>query len=195
MTSVQPANGAPRPALAIAGGILAGLATLALVSGALWFAGRGDDQVAAGDGPGGSPGDRIGTVVPSAQLRPGDCINFISGEGRIASYGLTSCDEPHVAQVSAQIEHPEPDGAYPGAEAVASWLGQQCDGAGATFIGAPMLETTLAHGSILPGFEEWSDGNQRATCYVRRADSTSLTESVEGPPMATPGASRWSCPG
>lgn len=175
MTSVHTANSGGRPGLAIGGGVLAGIITVAAVTGLVWFNGRANGETEAGR----QGGSRIGTLVAGAELQPGDCINFTSGSAA-TRFSIAGCDAPHIAQIVAKIEHPDAGGAYPGADAMAGWIGAQCDTLTATFIASPILETTLAEASLLPDFNDWSAGDHSASCYVKRFDSTSLTSSVEG---------------
>ncbi|MGI9597846.1 MAG: septum formation family protein [Acidimicrobiales bacterium] len=179
MTSVHTATRAARPGLAIGGGVLAGIITVAAVSGLLWFSGRSNDEIAAGDGPDGID-VRIGTLVAGAGLLPADCINFTGNGGNVSQFSITECESPHLAQVTGKIEHPDAGGEYPGADAMADWVGGQCTSLTESFIGSPILETTLADGALVPDFDDWSSGDFNTACYVTNFDSTSLTSSVEG---------------
>ncbi len=174
MTSVRSVANGSRPGLAIGGGIAAGVATLAIITGIIWLAGRSSGDTGPGEGSG-----RIGAVVAGVGLQPGDCVNF-GGSGRLVSqFTLIDCDTPHLAQITAKIEHPDAGGQYPGADTMTDWMGEQCTGLTEDFIDAPLLETTLADGWVLPDFDDWSAGDYAASCYVTSADSTPLTRSVE----------------
>ncbi len=175
MTSVHTAPRQSRPGLAIGGGVLAGVFSLAIIAGLLWLAGDSGDDVAAGQGSNG----RVGDVVTAAELQPEDCMNF-TGTGSTARFTITDCGAPHIAQVTAKITHPDAGGVYPGADAMTEWVGVRCGERTEAFIGLPLLETTLADGRLLPDFNTWSAGDDGATCYVRRFDSTSLTGSLAG---------------
>lgn len=175
MTSVQTAPGEPKTGLAIAGGIAAGLLTLAIIAGGVWAAGRSGsaDEVAAN-----GEEARIGTAVGAAALSVGDCVNFNLGSTQRGRFTLTGCDSPHLAEITSRVEHPDSGGTYPGADAMGDWIADQCQAAAAVYIGLPLLETTLADGALIPDFDAWTNGNYRTACYLTKADSTSLTESV-----------------
>jgi hypothetical protein len=49
----------------------------------------------------------------------------------------------------------------------------------AEFIDAPLLETTLDAGVLLPDVNDWAAGDSSATCYVTRLASTAFTSSAE----------------
>lgn len=178
MTSVHTARSEAGAGLAIGGGVLAGILTLAVVTGLLWLAGGGDDGLEAGGGAGGT--GRVGSLVAAADLSVGDCMNFTSPNGGSARFVIADCEAAHVAQISAKVQHPDASGPYPGADDLKGWVAGRCRDVSETFINASMLETTLAVGSLVPDFEEWSAGNYDATCYVRQFDSSSLTSSVAG---------------
>ncbi len=177
MTSVQTASGEPKTGLAIAGGIGAGILTLAIIAGGLWAAGRSGsaDDVAA-DGT----ESRIGTAVGAAALSVGDCIDFNPRSSAQGEFTLTGCDAPHIAEITSKIQHPDAAGTYPGADAMGDWIAGQCQAAAEEYIGTPLFETSLADGALIPDFDAWSNGNQQTACYLTNANSTSLTRSVSG---------------
>ncbi len=172
MTSVEPLIGESRPGLAIGGGVLAGLLTLALVTVVLVAIGGDDDGAAADERP------RVGDTIELAGLAVGDCIDPGTGAG--GPVVLQDCAAPHEAQVMARLPFPEADGEYPGADQLGLWVGQQCQTTADGYLGAPLLSTVLEADSILPDLEDWADGDTNVTCYVSRLDDEELTGSVEG---------------
>ncbi|MEM7272281.1 MAG: septum formation family protein [Actinomycetota bacterium] len=175
MHSAQTAPGDPRPGLAIGGGVLAGVATLAVVAGILWVAGRSGADAQASD----AATREIGSIVTSEDLAAGDCVAPRTTSGA-AQYQLLACDTPHPAQVTDVLVHPDAGGAFPGGTALADWLGTGCEVAAEEFIAAPVLETTLAARTALPDAVAWAAGDHAAVCMVQQADASSLVQSVEG---------------
>ncbi|MEM9563790.1 MAG: septum formation family protein [Actinomycetota bacterium] len=172
MTSVEPLIGESRPGLAIGGGVLAGLLTLALISVVLIAIGGEDDGAAADERP------QAGDPIDLAGLAAGDCIDPGSGAG--GPVVLQDCATAHDAQVTARLPFPETDGDYPGADQLSLWVGRQCETAADAYLGAPLLSTVLEADSILPDFEDWAAGDTSVTCYVSRLDDLELTGSVDG---------------
>lgn len=176
MIPTHPANDNVNPSLAIGGGIAAGLATLLVVGGLVWLAGRSGNagtEIA-------TPATRIGTTVPNGELQTGDCFDFTAGSGAVRQFRIADCNTSHLAQVSGKISHPEAGGDYPGADSLKAWLGVRCDAMTSDYIDAEILETTLDADFLLPDVEDWSAGDSSATCYVKRLASESFTTSAEG---------------
>ncbi len=175
MTSVSSLNGPPRPVLAVGSGIVAGMATLAMIWGLLALTGDDTTEVATEAEPAGA-----GSTVGIDGLAVGDCIDFEPVDGASADYRLIDCRDPHAAEVTGIVDHPEPDQAYPGAEALTEWLGDGCDTESADYLGAPVLATTLNSGSLLPDITSWTGGSRHAVCYLSRADGATLSVPLEG---------------
>lgn len=176
MTTVHQAAGETKPGLAIGGGVLAGLVTLALIGGAIALSNRStDDTVAAAD-----PADGFGRPVAGKDLNPGDCIDYDLRAASPAQFTTRDCNAPHLAEVTAKIDHPDAGGTYPGSDAVLDWSLGQCAERADSYLGTPLLQTTLADDTLLPSFDSWSSGDDQATCVVRQADASSLTEPTAG---------------
>lgn len=152
------------------------MATLGLVWGLLWLTNQDEPAEVAAAGT----ATRIGTTVTLAGLEAGDCMNFGAGNRAASEFRLVDCDDPHGAQVTGIIEHPDANDAFPGADAIAQWLGDDCETQNEIFLGAPVLTTTLDEGVVLPDLTAWSSSGARAACYLAKVDNTSLTASVEG---------------
>ncbi len=172
MSTVEPLIGESRPGLAIGGGILAGLLTLAVATAVLVALDGGDEGAAAEQGP------VAGDPIEPAALAVGDCIDPGASAG--ASVILRDCDAAHPAQVTARLPFPNGDSDYPGADQLSLWIGQQCDRQADDFLGTPLLATTLDSGAVLPDFDDWAAGDTSVTCHVSRLDGIGLTSSVAG---------------
>ena len=173
--------GESRPGLAIGGGILAGLATLALVAALIAVLSRGSTEAGAG-GP--QPGDAVRPNV----VADGGCIE--PGATSTASVVLRACDQPHRAQVTGSVPFPNPTGVYPGADRLSLFVGQQCERRADQYLGTPLLSTTLASDHLLPSVDDWADGETNIICTVSRSDGADLTGPVEGRGLEFPRGSR-----
>lgn len=181
MNPVNPAPGEFKPGLAISGGVLAGVLTLAVITGIFWLgnssgAGADEDQDATRQ-----PGD----IIAASDLLVGDCVNPRTGSSS-AQWQLLDCTTAHQAQVSELLEHPASGAAYPGEAAMADWLGDRCTTAAETFIESPILDTTLTARSSIPGAAAWEGGTTSTVCYVQQLDSTPLSQSLEAAGSAFP---------
>lgn len=176
--AMNPAKSAPgefKPGLAISGGVLAGVLTLAVITGIFWI---GNGNGASADQADETATRQIGQIIEGSQLMVGDCVNPRTGTVS-AQWQLIDCDNSHQAQVSDILEHPDVGQGYPGEAAMADWLGDRCDNASNEFIGVPILDTTLAARSSVPGSAAWLGGTTETVCYVQQLDSSSITQSLE----------------
>ena len=173
MTSAQTAAGEPRSALAIVGGIAAGLLTVAIIGGAILANGstEADSTVAATDG-------RIGFVVDPAVLQAGECVDLNLEED--TQVALADCNGPHLAEITSVLQHPDAGGSYPGDDAMGDWIAGQCETEFERYTGVGLLQTTLSEGALLPDSAAWSLGNHQAACYLTSGNASSLTQSVAG---------------
>lgn len=112
-------------------------------------------------------------------LRVGDCLApepDLTGE--ISDVPVVPCTEPHSQEVFGAVEHP--DGAYPGAAALATWADGACLGELATSLGLG-LEDGLYVSYLLPTFDGWNlggeEGDRRVVCVLVTPDATGVTGS------------------
>lgn len=182
---------------ALLAGVLGGLLALALVTGTAVILTRDDgapedDPTRSEPGHGGPEATsvgidpRIGSTVGGIGLLSGDCIDFDGIAGNIDAFDVVSCETPHVAEVTAQVEHPDAGRAFPGFDELARWSADRCRSSTEAFIGADVLETTLAAITLVPDFDDWAGGLFRVSCLVTAADGGRLTESVRGKGDAYP---------
>lgn len=123
---------------------------------------------------------RIGTTVAGIDLLAGDCIDFDIRVGNISSFDVVGCEEPHLAEISSQIEHPDAGQDYPGLDALNTWAADRCTLFSAEYINAELLDTSLAETPLLPDFADWSDGLYRVSCLITLDDESDLVQSVQG---------------
>lgn len=193
---VGPAGGGGRPR-AIILGVLGGLVVLGLLAaGALVLANRDDgDDTATGDTATSSTTEastttteatttttesRVGTSVSGLELATGDCINYDTTGDNIETFDVVTCGTPHLAEIAAQVEHPDAGGAYPGVEGLLGFGSRECLPAVEEFLGVSAAETSLVSNPLVATNEEWSDGLTSVSCLVGSADGDLLIESVEG---------------
>ena len=112
-------------------------------------------------------------------LRVGDCLApepDLTGE--ISDVPVVPCTEPHSQEVFGAVEHP--DGAYPGAAALATWADGACLGELASSLGLG-LEDGLYVSYLLPTFDGWNlggeEGDRRVVCVLVTPDATGVTGS------------------
>ncbi len=171
MASRQPVLSETRPALAVAGGIVMGVVTLAVVSLVI--------AIASGDQTGADAASaEFGQPVAPEALSPGDCIE--PGTTATSAATLADCGQPHSAQVTDRISTPTDGTTYPGVGALELTVGDRCSGSATSFIEVDVLATTLEAGFIVPNSEQWADGQTEIVCFIRQLDRSSLSESVEG---------------
>jgi hypothetical protein len=183
MNPVSPTPGEFKPGLAISGGVLAGVLTLAVITGIFWLgsgtgAGADEDQDSA---------RQAGAVIAASELLVGDCVNPRTGPSS-AQWQLLDCTTAHQAQITEIVDHPDSGGSYPGEAALADWLGDRCAAAAESYMDSSILDTTLAVRSSIPTAATWTGGTTASVCYVQQYDSSPLIQSVEGAGSAFPRA-------
>jgi hypothetical protein len=104
-------------------------------------------------------------------LKTGDCFD---AQGQ--SYSLTSCDDPHQAEVFATFSLAGQQ--YPGSTAIAAAAGQGCASRLTGYLN-PQLAISLASAYVYPDATAWKAGTRTVICEVRTS-SGDLTGSVRG---------------
>ncbi|MDH3681243.1 MAG: septum formation family protein [Acidimicrobiia bacterium] len=175
---------------ALLAGVLGGLLTLGIVTGAAVLFTGGDDpepeaqadpeEPATTPEPPSASDDRIGTSVAGSDLLTGDCINFEAVGNSTTTFDIVSCGTPHLAEITSQAEHPDAGGGFPGVDELHLWGDDRCRQATSDFLGTAVLETTFESRTLVPDFADWSNGLYRVSCLVSAADGARLIESVQG---------------
>lgn len=175
MSSVQTPPGEFKPGLAIGGGVLAGILTLAVISGIFWIGAAGgssDDEETAIR--------QIGATVDTPMLETGDCVTPRAAVGATSRWQLLGCDGPHQAQISGLIQYPNGESEpYPGQPVLTDWLGDRCKQSTEAFIGVPILDTTLTSRATLPDQAGWDTGITAVVCSVQQVGGAPLDTSLE----------------
>jgi Septum formation len=104
-------------------------------------------------------------------LKTGDCFNPMG-----QAYTLTSCDDPHQAEVFATF--PLAGAKYPGSTVIATAAAQGCASRLTGYLN-PQLAISLASTYVYPDATAWQAGTRTVICEVQ-ASSGQLTGSVRG---------------
>jgi len=116
--------------------------------------------------------------VPTAEV--GACINavdLLGGDG-VSEIPTVECTEEHDTQVFAVVELP--DGEYPGDDALATLVLDECGAAFEGFVGVPPAESTLEFDGLSPSEDTWAVGDREIICLAFYPDLSTTTESFEG---------------
>lgn len=175
---------------------LAAVPIVALVLAGGWFAfrqlGTDDpgpvDPVAApggdepaGDEPAGEGTDEAVGEVPFEDLAQGDCFDAPIDSSIFFTVDVVPCDEPHTAEVTGLLQHPDAGGTYPGLEELWAYAVPLCASVFQTYVGADQLATELGSSSLAPIFEKWTDEQiYNIWCIASRVDGEPQSGSVAG---------------
>ncbi len=184
---------------ALLAGVLGGLATLAAIVGGFLILSSDDDapepdpqalvdpDPTETSDPANTEGttestvpDRIGTAVTGLELLPGDCINYDPASTSIETFDVVTCGTPHLAEIAAQLPHPDAGGPYPGAAELHSWASGPCNDASSEYLGTDLLATTFTSSTLVPEADEWVEGLTSVNCLILVADGDRIIESVAG---------------
>jgi hypothetical protein len=122
--------------------------------------------------------DRVSNDVTS--LAPGECFDEPTLEAEIQEVQRQPCNEPHDAEVIADLTHPAPPGeAYPVVSGFDDYIAQNCVPAFQAYLGSES-DTALDYdiGYFRPTLSGWADGDRGFTCYVSRSDGQKMTSTV-----------------
>lgn len=124
-----------------------------------------------------------GDEVVYSELAQGDC--FASGAlTDTASVGLSrveviSCDEPHLVEVYATVEHPGPaEEPFPGMDALVLYASLPCQQQFAAYAGVPFAQLNLLDVYVTPQQRAWEQGNRIIVCGVASPDGEPTLGSV-----------------
>lgn len=134
-----------------------------------------DDATSEEDDGDGTPGIED---VPTADV--GACLNLadVLSTGGVSDIPTVDCTEEHDAQVFAVVELP--DGDFPGDDAIATSISDECEAAFEGFIGTPPTDSALSFDGLGPSEATWSVGDREIICLAFYEDVTTMTESLEG---------------
>jgi hypothetical protein len=118
------------------------------------------------------------TSTSVLDLSVGDCIDSEDLAGDSVSDVVTvPCDEPHDAEIFAELELPEGD--YPGIDEVRAAAEDFCLPELEEFVGTPLLESDLDVYPLLPTADSWTaDDDRLILCIVVAPED--VTGTLEG---------------
>ncbi len=123
---------------------------------------------------------RLGEI-PSIDLAQGDCFNAPLTTSIFDTVTLVPCEEPHLAQVTGVIQHPDAGGTYPGQDALFDHGFSRCEDVFANYVGVGHQETELLSEVVTPVFEEWTnEQSYNLQCVAVRADQGTIDIPLEG---------------
>lgn len=160
------------------------IATAAIVTGLVVAACQsGAAAESSGAGPADSrpsPSDDAGRGVETSifDIVSGDCFSIASLE-EIETVRVVPCDQPHVYEVFAVVEHPAgEDEPYPGRDDTLEYSDAACRDEFEPYVGASYETSDLFITSVYPSAATWSLGDRAITCMLRAEDERRLTGSA-----------------
>lgn len=104
-------------------------------------------------------------------LRAGDCLD-VPTDANVGDITTLPCDGPHDAEVfvAQSLAVPSPSGylPYPGEQAIATWVGDNCGPAAVSaYTGtASSSRPDIVVGYFFPTADAWAHGERQVTCYL-----------------------------
>jgi hypothetical protein len=113
-----------------------------------------------------------------ASVEVGDCFT-----GKPTDLTKVDCGEPHQGELFARIGAPDPNAAYPGADAIAQQAGTACAGPFAEYYGAA-ADVAVANGidftPVTPTKAQWEDGETTSYCVAISPGGDAIRGSIKG---------------
>jgi len=127
----------------------------------------------------------------AASLQPGECFDQpAAGTTLVTDVQRQPCNEPHDAEVFANISHTAaPAASYPPATEFDDIAGDECVPMIQTYTGlsvAQLIERKLDLSYFYPTPDGWRGGDRVVTCYARSSDDSKLTAPIRNLGTATP---------
>jgi len=113
-------------------------------------------------------------------LKAGDCFDIPTGD-TVKTVVHHACTEPHTAEVFHVVEYSGSDMTTPITLVIDQFASTACEPVFATYVGkaaAAMPDLTI--GYFYPTADGWSRGDRTITCYVSKADESSMSSSLKG---------------
>jgi hypothetical protein len=125
--------------------------------------------------------DRLSNEVGS--LEPGQCFDRpAEGQSTVTDVQRQPCNEPHDAEVFANVTHTAAAGApYPATTEFDDLAGDECIPALQTYTGLSLAELVamdLNFGYFYPTSDGWGHGDRVVTCYTGPTDGSKTTGSL-----------------
>jgi len=109
-------------------------------------------------------------------IEVGDCYGAVGDE--VGSVDTVSCDEPHVYEVFAVVNHSAGDDAdYPGESALSTFADEECLAAFEGYVGAAFADSEFFYSFLSPTQESWENGDREIICQLQTQDASEITGS------------------
>jgi hypothetical protein len=113
-------------------------------------------------------------------LKVGDCFD-IPTAATIKTVVHHPCTEPHTAEVFDVVQYASSNANPPISFVIDGFVGDTCGPAFTTYVGKAVAAVPdLTVGYFYPSSDSWSSGDRTITCYVSKADESSLSKSLKG---------------
>lgn len=127
----------------------------------------------------------------AASLQPGECFDQpATATTLVTDVQRQPCNEPHDAEVVANITHPgAPTASYPPSTVFDDLAGDECIRSIQSYSGLTidqLIVRNLDLSYFYPAPDGWSSGDRIVTCYARSSDRSKLTTSIRGSGTVTP---------
>lgn len=101
-------------------------------------------------------------------LEVGTCFNDPESIDDVRSVVVVPCDQPHDNEVFALVTHPAgPDDPYPGADVIAEFAVQECQGAAFTeYVGIEYARSRYFTNQLTPSDGSWRQGDREVVCIL-----------------------------
>jgi hypothetical protein len=113
-----------------------------------------------------------------ASIDVGECFT-----GKPTDLAAVDCGEPHQGELFARIGAPDPNAAYPGADAIKEQAGTACTQPLADYYGAAN-DVAVANGidftPVTPTKAQWEDGDTTSYCVAISASGDPIRGSIKG---------------
>lgn len=149
------------------------LATIALV--ACQSSDRGSGGGATSDGP-----TSGGAETSVFDIEARECFNITETEP-VESVQVLPCDDPHVYEAYAVLDHPAgPDAPFPGQDEMTDASNAACQEQFAAYIGLDYESSEFFITTLNPSEETWAEGDREIICTVATEDEDAVTGTARG---------------
>jgi hypothetical protein len=115
-----------------------------------------------------------GVVTSLFDMEVGDCYTL--GEGPLTSVLVVDCQQTHVLEVFALVNHGAGLGAaFPGNDAIAAYANDACMAPFEAYVGRDYQSSSYWIRTITPSAETWANGDREIICNVQMGSDGQAT--------------------
>jgi hypothetical protein len=115
-----------------------------------------------------------GVVTSLFDMEVGDCYTL--GEGPLTSVLVVDCQQTHVLEVFALVNHGAgPGAAFPGNDAIAAYANDACMAPFEAYVGRDYQSSSYWIRTITPSAETWANGDREIICNVQMGSDGQAT--------------------